>query len=150
MTVHFAIEPHVFIGAPEDDGVVIYSTVQHPFLVQRELSRVLQLPISKVRIISPEMGGAFGGKGYPKFEALMAFIALKLRRPARLLLTMDEVFKLVRRTSATVHIRAGFKKNGKLVSMVVNGDFLIGAYADATPRIVSKASYAGCGVLPPR
>jgi CO/xanthine dehydrogenase Mo-binding subunit len=149
MTAHFAIEPHVFIGAPEEDGVVIYSTVQHPFLVQRELSRVLQLPISKVRIISPELGGAFGGKGYPKFEALMAFIALKLKRPARLLLTMDEVFKLVRRTSSAVHIRAGFEKGGKLVSMVVNGDFLIGAYADATPRIVSKASYAGCGVFRP-
>jgi CO/xanthine dehydrogenase Mo-binding subunit len=149
MTVHFAIEPHVFIGAPEDDGVVIYSTVQHPFLVQRELARVLQLPISKVRIVSPELGGAFGGKGYPKFEALMAFIALKLKRPARLLLSMDEVFQLVRRTSAAVHIKAGFEKSGKLVSMVVNGDFLIGAYADATPRIVSKASYAGCGVFRP-
>jgi len=148
-TVHFAIEPHVFIGAPEDDGVVIYSTVQHPFLVQRELARVLQFPISKVRIVSPPLGGAFGGKGYPKFEALMAFIALRNKRPARLLLSLDEVFMLVRRTSAAVHIKAGFKKDGKLVSMVVDGDFLIGAYADATPRIVSKASYAGCGVFKP-
>ena len=149
MTVHFAIEPHVFIGAPEEDGVVVYSTVQHPFLVQRELARVLQLPISKVRIVSPPLGGAFGGKGYPKFEALLAFIALRNKRPARLLLSLDEVFMLVRRTSAAVHVKAGFRKDGKLVSMVVDGDFLIGAYADATPRIVSKASYAGCGVFKP-
>ena len=149
MTVHFAIEPHVFIGAPEEDGVVVYSTVQHPFLVQRELARVLQLPVSKVRIVSPPLGGAFGGKGYPKFEALMAFIALRNKRPARLLLSLDEVFMLVRRTSAAVHVKAGFRKDGKLVSMVVDGDFLIGAYADATPRIVSKASYAGCGVFKP-
>ncbi len=149
MTMHFAIEPHVFIGAPEDDGVCITSTVQHPFLVQRELSRVLDLPIAKVRIVSPEMGGAFGGKGYPKYEALVAFIALRLQQPARLLLTLDETFFLVRRTSAAVKIRAGFKEDGTLVSMQVNGDFLIGAYADATPRIVSKASYAGCGVFHP-
>lgn len=149
MTVHFAIEPHVFIGAPEDDGVVVYSTVQHPFLVQREMARVLQLPITKVRIVSPPLGGAFGGKGYPKFEALMAFVALRNNRPARLLLSLDEVFMLVRRTSAEVHIKAGFRKDGKLISMIVDGDFLIGAYADATPRIVSKASYAGCGVFKP-
>jgi CO/xanthine dehydrogenase Mo-binding subunit len=109
----------------------------------------LQLPISKVRIVSPPLGGAFGGKGYPKFEALLAFIALRNKRPARLLLTLDEVFMLVRRTSAAVHVKAGFRKDGKLVSMVVDGDFLIGAYADATPRIVSKASYAGCGVFKP-
>jgi len=149
MTMHFALEPHVFIGAPENDGVCIWSTVQHPFLVQRVLARILKMPISKVHIIAPEMGGAFGGKGYPKFEALMAFIALKMKQPVRLLLTLEETFYLVRRTSSSVTIRAGFKKDGKLSYMVVNGDFLIGAYADASPRIVSKASYAGCGPYHP-
>ena len=149
MTMHFAIEPHVFIGAPENDGVCIWSTVQHPFLVQRELARILGMPISKVRIISPELGGGFGGKGYPKFEALMAFIALKMKQPARLLLTLEDTFYLVRRASSSVKVRAGFNRDGKIVSMKVRGDFLIGAYADAAPRIVSKASYAGCGVFHP-
>jgi len=149
MTMHFAIEPHVFIGAPENDGVCIWSTVQHPFLVQRELARILDMSISKVHIISPAMGGAFGGKGYPKFEALMAFIALKVKQPARLLLTLEETFYLVRRASSAIRIRAGFNRDGKILSMKVNGDFLIGAYADATPRIVSKASYAGCGIFHP-
>ena len=149
MTMHFAIEPHVFIGAPENDGVCIWSTVQHPFLVQRELARILGMPISKVRIISPELGGGFGGKGYPKFEALMAFIALKVKQPARLLLTLEDTFYLVRRASSSVKVRAGFNRDGKIVSMKVRGDFLIGAYADAAPRIVSKASYAGCGVFHP-
>ena len=149
ITMHFAIEPHVFTAAPEGDGVCIWSTVQHPFLVQRELGHVLDMPISKIRVITPQLGGAFGGKGYPKFEALMAFIALKLKQPARLLLTLDETFLLVRRTSSAVKIRAGFSKDGIIQSMQVQGDFLIGAFADASPRIVGKASYAGCGVYHP-
>lgn len=149
ITMHFAIEPHVFIGAPDGDGVCIWSTVQHPFVVQRELAHVLDMPISKIRIISTELGGAFGGKGYPKFEALMAFIALKLKQPARLLLTLEETFLLVRRTSSAVTIRAGFDKRGVIKSMQVVGNFLIGAYADASPRIVSKASYVGCGIFHP-
>lgn len=149
MTMHFAIEPHVFIGAPENDGICIWSTVQHPFLVQRELARILDMPISKVHIVSPELGGAFGGKGYPKFEALMAMIALKVKQPARLLLTLEDTFYLVRRASSSVKVRAGFNRDGKIVSMKVRGDFLIGAYADAAPRIVSKASYAGCGIFHP-
>jgi CO/xanthine dehydrogenase Mo-binding subunit len=149
ITMHFAIEPHVFIGAPEQDGVCIWSTVQHPFLVQREVAHALNMPISKIRIVSTQLGGAFGGKGYPKLEALMAFIALKVKRPTRLLLSLEDTFYLVRRTSSTVKIRAGFMNDGTLRSMQVNGDFLIGAYADASPRIVSKASYAGCGVFHP-
>lgn len=149
MTMHFAIEPHVFIGAPDGDGVCIWSTVQHPFLVQRELAHVLKMPISKIRVISTKLGGAFGGKGYPKLEALMAFIALKVQQPTRLVLSLEETFYLVRRASSTVKIRAGFMQDGTLRSMRVRGDFLIGAYADAAPRIVSKASYAGCGAFHP-
>ncbi len=84
MTTHFAIEPHVFIAAPEHDGVVVTSTVQHPFLLQRVISQALKIPISKIRIVVPELGGGFGGKGYPKFEPMMAFLAMKLKQPVRL------------------------------------------------------------------
>ena len=150
MTMHFAIEPHVFIGASDSDGVCIWSTVQHPFLVQRELAHILNMPLSKIRVMAAVVGILGGGKGYPKFEPLMAFIALKLEQPTRLLLTIEETFYLVRRASSSVRIRAGFTKNGILKSMKVNGDFLIGAYADASPRIVSKASYAGCGIFHPK
>ena len=98
MTTHFAIEPHVFVAAPEHDGVCIWSTVQHPFLLQRVVARALKMPVSKVRVVVPELGGGFGGKGYPKFEPLMAFLAMKLNRTVKLRLdcinVADEVYLL--------------------------------------------------------
>ena len=149
MTTHFAIEPHVFIAAPEHDGVCIWSTVQHPFLLQRVVARTLNLPVSKVRIIVPELGGGFGGKGYPKFEPMLAFLAMKLNRTVRLRLTLEETFLLGRRNSSSIRVKAGFRKDGKLTFMKVDADFLIGAYANASPRVVAKSTLVGCGAFHP-
>ena len=149
MTTHFAIEPHVFIAAPEHDGVCIWSTVQHPFLLRRVISRSLNLPLSKIRVIATELGGGFGGKGYPKFEPLMAFIAMRLNQPVRLRLSLEETFLLGRRNSSVVKIKAGFNRDGKISFMKVFADYLIGAYANASPRVVAKAALAGCGIYNP-
>ncbi len=147
MTTHFAIEPHVFVASPDHDGVRITSTVQHPFLLQRVVAHALKMPISKVRVVVPELGGGFGGKGYPKFEPMMAFLAMKLQQTVRLKLTLEETFLLGRRNSSAVNVRAGFQKDGKITFLQVNADFLIGAYANASPRVVAKAALVGCGAF---
>jgi len=149
MTTHFAIEPHVFIAVPDQDGVLIRSTVQHPFLLQRVISNTLNLPISKIRVIPTELGGGFGGKGYPKFEPLVAFIAMKLQKPVRLLFSLEETFLVGRRTSSSIRVTAGFMNDGKLSFMKVDADFLMGAFSNASPRVVAKAANAGCGIYNP-
>jgi len=149
MTTHFAIEPHVFVAAPEKDGLCIWSTVQHPFLLQRVLSRTLGLPLSKIRVVATELGGGFGGKGYPDRKPLISYLALKLKQPIHLRLTLEETFLLGRRNSSSVHVRAGFHKDGKISFMEVDADYLIGAYANASPRVVAKAAVAGCGIYKP-
>jgi CO/xanthine dehydrogenase Mo-binding subunit len=145
MVTHFAIEPHGFMAAPDENGVTIWSPMQHPFVLQRVVAAALRWPISRVRIIAPDPGGGFGGKGWPKFEPLMAYLALKVGRPVRLVLTLEETFQQVRRTSATVHARTGFSRDGRIVFQDLVGNFLLGAYADIGVRVVSKASYAACG-----
>jgi len=75
----------------------------------------------------------------------MAFLALQMKRPVRLVLTLEETFQAVRRASARVHIRSGFDGDGRITFQEIDADFLIGAYADVGPRVVSKASYAACG-----
>jgi CO/xanthine dehydrogenase Mo-binding subunit len=145
MVTHFAIEPHVFLAASDQNGVTIWSPIQHPYVLQRVVASALSMPVSKVRIIAPDPGGGFGGKGWPKFEPLMAFLALKTGRPVRLVLTLEESFQAARRASAQVHIRTGFDAGGRIAFQDIAADFLIGAYADVGPRVVSKASYAACG-----
>jgi CO/xanthine dehydrogenase Mo-binding subunit len=145
MVTHFAIEPHAFMAAPSDQGITIWSPVQHPFVLQRVVAGALAWPLSRVRIIAPDPGGAFGGKGWPKFEPLLAYLALHTQRPVRLVLTLEESFQAARRTSAQVHARTGFDRSGKLLFQDIDANFLIGAYADIGARVVSKASYAACG-----
>ncbi|MFO7958855.1 MAG: xanthine dehydrogenase family protein molybdopterin-binding subunit [Candidatus Brocadiia bacterium] len=146
MQVHFAIEPHVFAAAPDEpDGVVIWSTVQHPFPLRRAVAEAMGLPAAKVRVIATEMGGAFGGKGYPKFEPLMAFLAVRAGRPVRLALSLAESFLAGRRAAGVVNMRTGFTDDGRFMFNRSRADYLIGAYPDITSRIVSKAAYIGCG-----
>jgi CO/xanthine dehydrogenase Mo-binding subunit len=145
MVTHFAIEPHVFIAAPDANGVTIWTPTQHVFVLQRVVAAALKWPIAKVRIVAPDPGGGFGGKGWPKFEPLLAVLALRLGRPVRLVLTLEETFQQARRTSARIHAKTGFDREGRIVSQELNTDFLIGAYADIGIRVVSKASYAACG-----
>ena len=145
MITHFAIEPHAFIAAPDDGGVELWTATQNPFQMQRLIARVLGLPVAKVRVHSPDPGGAFGGKQHPKYEPLVAFLALMTGSPVRLLLTLEETFQEVRRTSCRIHARTGFKNDGTVVFQDIRGDFLMGAYADIAERVIAKGSYLACG-----
>jgi CO/xanthine dehydrogenase Mo-binding subunit len=145
MVTHFAIEPHAFLAAPDANGVTVWSPTQHPYVLQRVVAAALQWPLARVRIIAPDPGGGFGGKGWPKVEPLMAWLALRLGRPVRLVLTLEETFQAARRASASIHARTGFARDGSIVFQDIQADFLIGAYADVGTRVVSKASYSACG-----
>ena len=145
MITHFAIEPHVFMAAPDDGGVVVWTATQNPFQMQRMLAGVLGLPLAKVRVRAPDSGGAFGGKQHPKYEPLIAMLALRLGRPVRLALSLEETFQEVRRTSCRIHARTGFGADGTIMFQDIEGDFLMGAYADIAERVIAKSSYLACG-----
>lgn len=144
-TTHFAIEPHAFMAAPDGDGVVVWSTIQHPYVLQRLVAATLDLPLSRVRVMAPDPGGGFGGKQHAKFEPLLALLAMRLGRPLRLVLTLEETFQAVRSPTFEIRARTGFRADGTIafVDNVVDG--LLGAYADIGYRVVSKSAYLACG-----
>jgi CO/xanthine dehydrogenase Mo-binding subunit len=145
MVTHFAIEPHVFLAAPDGDGITVWSAIQHPYLLQSGIAKLIGLPISKVRVVAPDPGGAFGGKQHAKFEPLLAYLAMRTGRPVRLALTLAQTFQAVRRTAYTVNIRTGFAADGTLRFQDVECNGLLGAYADIAVRVVSKSTYLMCG-----
>lgn len=145
MVTHFAIEPHGFIAALEADGIAVWSATQNPFQMQRIIARVLELPLARVRIIAPDPGGAFGGKQHPKYEPLVAVLALRTGRPVRLVLTLEETFQEVRRTSCEIRARTGFNRDGTIAFQDIESNFLMGAYADIAERVVAKSNYLACG-----
>ena len=145
MVTQFAIEPHAFMAAPDGDGIAIWSAIQHPNWLQRVIAELLHLPLAKVRVHAPDPGGAFGGKQHAKYEPLLAFMALALGRPVRLVLTLEETFQAVRRGAAQVHVRTGFQPDGTLVFRDLEANYQIGAYADIADRTVAKGSYTSMG-----
>ncbi len=145
MVTHFAIEPHVFMASADHDGITVWSAIQHPYMLQSGIAKLLGLPIAKVRVVAPDPGGAFGGKQHAKFEPLMAFLALRTRRPVRLALTLAQTFQAVRRAAYTVRMRTGFAADGTICFQDVDTNCLLGAYADIGVRVVSKSTYLMCG-----
>jgi CO/xanthine dehydrogenase Mo-binding subunit len=145
MVTQFAIEPHAFMAAPHGDGIAVWSAIQHPNWLQRVIADLVRLPLSKVRIFAPDPGGGFGGKQHAKYEPLVAFMALRLGRPVRLVLTLEETFQAVRRGAAEIRVRSGFRRDGTLVFRDIDADYLIGAYADIADRTVAKGSYTSGG-----
>ena len=145
MVTQFAIEPHAFMAAPDGQGIAIWSTIQHPYWLQKVISKVLGLPLSKVRIFAPDPGGGFGGKQHAKLEPLVAFAALRAGRPVRLILSLEQTFQAVRRASCEVRVRTGVDRDGALAFEDIEADYLIGAYADIADRVVGKGSYLAAG-----
>ncbi len=145
MVTQFAIEPHAYMAAPDGDGIAIWSAIQHPYWLQRVIADLLGLPLSKVRVLAPDPGGAFGGKQHAKYEPLLAFMARATGRKVRLVLTLEETFQAVRRGASDVHVRTGFRRDGTLVFRDIEANYLIGAYADIADRTVAKGAYTSNG-----
>jgi len=145
MVTQFAIEPHAFAAAPDGDGIIVWSSIQHPNWLQRVIASLLDLPLSKVRILAPDPGGAFGGKQHAKYEPLLAFLARALGRPVRLVLSLEETFQAVRRGASRIRVRSGFRRDGTLVFRDIDADYLVGAYADIADRTVAKGSWTANG-----
>jgi CO/xanthine dehydrogenase Mo-binding subunit len=145
MVTQFAIEPHAFMAAPDGDGVAVWSTIQHPNWLQKVIAGLTGLPLAKVRVLAPDPGGGFGGKQHAKYEPALVFAALRLGRPVRLVLTLEESFQAARRASCEARVRTGFTPDGHIAFHDIEADYLIGAYTDIADRVVGKGSYPGAG-----
>jgi 4-hydroxybenzoyl-CoA reductase subunit alpha len=116
---HLAIEQHSAIAVTEDDDrVTVYSSTQCPHYVHRALTKTLDIPASRIRVIACSNGGGFGGKSDPfNHEIVVAKLALKLGRPVKITLTREEVFYCHRgRHPVQMHLKTGFRKDGTMTS----------------------------------
>ncbi|MDP7022316.1 MAG: molybdopterin-dependent oxidoreductase [Candidatus Krumholzibacteria bacterium] len=117
-----SIEPHVMSSWLDGDGrLVIESASQVPFHVRRVLSRLLDFPLSRIRVMKPRIGGGFGGKQEILGEELCALVTLRTGRPARLRFSREEELISARnRHASAIQFRAGFDRNAKLSALEMN------------------------------
>ena len=112
------IEPHVVVTYwDEDDRLVIRTSTQVPFHVRRILAPVLQLPVKRIRVIKPRIGGGFGGKQEVLIEDVAAHLTIATNRPVRFEYDREEEFTASRsRHPMRVHMKTGVKLDGTITA----------------------------------
>ncbi len=132
---HGFIEPHCMLASIEGDRVVLQGTKQSPYITWRHLCRAMDLPLSKVRMLNPFVGGAYSGKHAP-FDVDFAAtkLALVTGRPVRVELTQDEILGFGRQRHAKdCWIKLGVKKDGTILALDTKAYFEGGAYTACAP-----------------
>jgi len=117
---HLAMEQHASLAMPEPDGkVTVWSSTQTPHYLHRALSKVLEMPPARVRVIACHNGGGFGGKSDPfNHEIVVAKLALLTGRPVKISLTREEVFYCHRgRHPVLMRVKSGVKKDGAITAL---------------------------------
>jgi CO/xanthine dehydrogenase Mo-binding subunit len=143
---HYAMEAHAAVAAwDEDGGLTVWASTQNPYSVRVELAKMFRVPLNRIRLIVPLLGGGFGSKTYAKMEPIAGALARIAGRPVRLALSADEAFRTVRRCDARVRVRLGLRQDGLLLAAECHADFDVGAYADIGPRIIQKGAYTATG-----
>ncbi|HRQ25102.1 MAG TPA: molybdopterin-dependent oxidoreductase, partial [Anaerolineales bacterium] len=112
------IEPHVAVTYwDEDDRLVIRTSTQVPFHVRRMLAPVLGLPVKRIRVIKPRIGGGFGGKQEVLMEDVPAHLTIATKRPVIYEYTREEEFIAARsRHPMRIKMKTGVKKDGTITA----------------------------------
>jgi CO/xanthine dehydrogenase Mo-binding subunit len=145
-TQHSFLETHACIASVEPGGrITVWATTQNPFVVRTQLANIFKVPVAKVRVIVPYLGGGYGGKVYPKVEPITVALAQKAGRPVRVVLSREEVFYTITKHAAVIRMRTGVKKDGTLVARECEIHLDTGAYAEIGPRVAKKSGYTAAG-----
>ncbi|MEA3028102.1 MAG: hypothetical protein QOF91_3387, partial [Alphaproteobacteria bacterium] len=143
--LHLPLEPFVSLAEPGDDRLTIHTASQMPSFVRSEIARLLNWPENRVRVKVPHLGGGFGAKVYIKLEALVAALALIVRLPVKIALTMEEQFVTLTKHPTTFRIKSGVTQDGRIVARDCHVLWNGGAYADIGPRVTQKSGFTAAG-----
>lgn len=149
-TVHQGyIEPHAATALWSADGeLTVWSTTQGAFAVRDQLAELLDYPMSKIRVIPTEIGGAFGGKNTSYLDTVTALLSRKTGRPVRMVMTRTEVFLGSGPTSGCyMRVRMGATRAGRITAVQAELCFEAGAYP-GSPVGSAAASIFGAYDIP--
>lgn len=138
-----AIEQHMAIAQFDATRkLTVTSPNQNTFGYRIVLSRIFGLPMSKVRVTSPAIGGGFGGKLEATVEPVAALLAMKTGRPVRVQYSRQACINSCRtRHASVVYIRTGVKNDGTIVAQDIKVITNTGAYAGSALNVLGALSH---------
>jgi CO/xanthine dehydrogenase Mo-binding subunit/aerobic-type carbon monoxide dehydrogenase small subunit (CoxS/CutS family) len=144
---HAYLEPEAGLAYIDHDGVVTLVCPDQNVTHHRHmLARIIAKPISKVRFIMSPVGGGFGGKEDMIYQGMLALLAMKTRRPVRLVFAREEsIISSAKRHPSRTTLRMGLTRDGRIqayqMRMVCDG----GAYGLSTEGVVRKGAILAAG-----
>src|SRR5229473_5092709 len=136
---HAAMEPHSTLALWEPDGrLTVHSSTQVPYYLHRTIAEVCEMPMSRIRVIKPLVGGGFGGKSEViPLEVIAPVLAVKAKRPVKITYTREEVFLAHRgRPITIVELKMGITREGKISAVAARVVQDGGAYCGYGPVTV--------------
>ena len=139
--MHGFIETEGGVFVPDEDGgITVFAGTQHGFKDRFQLSRILGIPETKIRVISSPMGGSFGGKDELNIQPYGSLLALKTGRPVKIHNTRVESVRAgIKRHPMKITMKTGVDANGKLLAHKVNIVADKGAYTTLGPAVLDFA-----------
>lgn len=154
-------EPHAAIAQADGTGkMTVWASIKAPFRARVSIADTLGIPMSKVRLIAPVIGGDFGGKGAAFIEPIVALLSRKAKRPVRLTLSrVEELTAMTSRPACVQTMKMAARLDGTLVALdsvslyAVGGvddtgagsvnaiTSLVGAYRIPNVRLVGTSAY---------
>ena len=139
-TEHAFMERECAVATPEGDGVCVYTGSQSIYDEQREISRMLNLPLEKIHVHSMLVGGGFGGKEDMSVQHLAALMAYKIKKPVKLLLSRQESLMVhPKRHPMKIKMTTGCDDKGFLVAQMTEIIANTGAYASLGGPVLQRA-----------
>ncbi|HVS87078.1 MAG TPA: molybdopterin cofactor-binding domain-containing protein [Candidatus Acidoferrum sp.] len=140
------LEPEACLALPQGKGVKVHTQSQGSIFDQRQIAKVLKLPLEEVEIALAASGGAFGAKEELSIQAQTALAAFLLGRPVKTVLTRKQSTQHhVKRHPMTMHYTAGADAEGRLLAVRARivGD--AGGYAGTSGKCLLRAACHSCG-----
>lgn len=140
---HVSIEPHVVITYWDEDGrLVVRTSTQVPFHTRRILAPILCLPVKRIRVIKPRIGGGFGGKQEMLIEDAAGHLTIATGRPVKIEYTREEEFIAARsRHPMIIRMKTGVKADGTITANEMNLLSDTGAYGSQAMTVAGNTGH---------
>ena len=145
---HVPLEPHCAVAQYELDGkITVWGSIQSPYAVRQALSTAFDIPLNKLRVISPYVGGGFGAKAGTTLEGIIIPLAKRNPgRPVKLCYSREDEFEnSYVRQGLHAKIKTGINKDGKIMAVKTEFVWDGGAYTEYGVNITKAGGWASAG-----
>ncbi|MDY7232930.1 xanthine dehydrogenase family protein molybdopterin-binding subunit [Hyalangium rubrum] len=145
---HVYLEPCATLASVDRDTgkVTVYTSTQSVFRTQAVIAEALGIPMSRIRVIAPRVGGGFGGKTESTNQPITVALAKATGAPVKMTFSRTDDMRMMRsRHGCRIHMRTGATRDGRILARQVRIYFDTGAYADDGPFVAGVGAWFARG-----